>query len=77
MQNWMVKQLDTDLDCADYKTKENQIIFEVAVSRVSVICSFCGQTSTKIHSVYQREIQDIPIHNKQAILLLNIIRFLF
>lgn len=68
----MVKQLDTDLDCVDYKVKKNQIIFEVTSSRTSVICPFCGEISTKIHSVYQREIQDIPIHNKQTILLLNI-----
>ena len=36
-----------------------------------VKCPFCGETSSKIHSIYQREIQDIPIQDKQAILLLN------
>ena len=34
-------------------------------------CPYCGKVSSKIHSVYQREIQDIPIQNKQTIVLLN------
>ena len=34
-------------------------------------CPFCKVSSDKVHSVYQREIQDIPIHNRQTILLLK------
>ena len=34
-------------------------------------CPYCGKVYSKIHSVYQREIQDIPIQDKQTIVLLN------
>ena len=36
-----------------------------------MVCPYCGSISPRTHSVYQREIQDIPMQNKQTILLLN------
>jgi transposase len=38
---------------------------------VKVTCPYCGTESSKVHSVYQREIQDIPLQDKQTILLMN------
>ena len=37
-----------------------------------MVCPYCGSISSRTHSVYQREIQDIPMQDKQTILLLNI-----
>ncbi|PWJ48108.1 transposase family protein [Faecalicatena contorta] len=71
MENAMVKLLDSDLECMDCKIKKDRIILAVSSSKTTVPCPYCGQASSKIHSVYQREIQDIPMHDKQTILLLN------
>lgn len=65
------KIIGSDLECIRYKLKNQQVIFEVKSSREKVPCPYCGKVSSKIHSVYQREIQDIPIQDKQTIVLLN------
>ena len=44
---------------------------EIQSTKKEVECPYCHILSTKIHSIYQREIQDIPLHDKQTILLLR------
>lgn len=67
----IIKSLCKDLEYIDYRVKEKQIIIEVQSSLHSIICPFCGVRSFRVHSIYQREIQDIPIQEKQTILLVN------
>jgi transposase len=71
MENAIISQLDPNLECDDYIIRDKQIIFKISSIRYSVRCPYCRQQSNKVHSVYQREIQDIPIQDKQTILLLN------
>lgn len=71
MEQALIKMLDSQLECNDCHIKNNQIIFNILSTRHSVNCPFCGKESKRIHSTYQREIQDIPIQDKQTILLLN------
>ncbi|WP_196795801.1 transposase family protein [Thermoanaerobacterium thermosaccharolyticum] len=40
-------------------------------NRKELKCSFCGQTSTKVHSHYKRSFQDLPIQGKKVIVILN------
>lgn len=35
------------------------------------MCPFCGSKTTRVHSTYQREIQDLPIQDKLVILLVT------
>lgn len=35
------------------------------------MCPYCGSFSSRVHSIYPREFQDIPLHEKQTILLLD------
>ncbi|WP_373264489.1 transposase family protein [Hungatella hathewayi] len=37
----------------------------------NVSCPYCGCSSSRVHSTYLREIQDIPFQDKQTILLLS------
>ena len=64
-------QLIERLQCIDYKLKNDKIILLAKSSKKSVCCPYCGCISDKVHSEYQREIQDIPMQDKQTILLLN------
>jgi transposase len=66
-----VKMLSKDYELVNYKIEDNQIIFEIASVKNSCTCPFCGMTSSRIHSIYQREIQDLPLQNKQTILLVH------
>lgn len=34
-------------------------------------CPFCGSKTSKVHSIYQREIQDLPMQGKKVILLVD------
>ena len=71
MEQAFVKLLDENLECIDYKLKNDKIILVAKSSKKSVCCPYCGCITDKVHSEYQREIQDIPIQDKQTILLLN------
>jgi len=67
----LIKSLSTNLEYLNYRIKENQCIIEVQSSLFQVSCPYCGTATPRVHSVYQREIQDIPIQDKQTILLVN------
>lgn len=71
MEKAIIKQLDTQLRYNESIIKDKQVILKVSSIRQSVKCPYCGFESTKVHSVYQREIQDIPMQDKQTILLVN------
>lgn len=71
MENAIINQLSPALECNGYTIHSKQIIFKIASTRESVTCPYCGVNSNKVHSVYQREIQDIPIQDRQTILLLD------
>ena len=34
-------------------------------------CPFCGRKTPKVHSIYEREIQDLPMQGKKVILLVD------
>ena len=71
MEQELIKLLSNDLKCTDCRFKDNQVILDIQSTKRQVICPYCNKVSSKIHSVYQREIQDIPMQDKQTILLLN------
>ena len=71
MEQEIIRSLSPDLECIRCRLKTRQIIFEVQSARRQVPCPYCGTFSSKVHSVYQREIQDIPLQDRQTILLLN------
>ena len=57
MEQAFVKLLDENLECIDYKLKNDKIILLAKSSKKSVCCPYCGYISDKVHSQYQREIQ--------------------
>lgn len=71
MEQAFIKLLDKNLVCTDYKIRDDKFILIVESDAREVKCPFCGSPYSKIHSVYQCEIQDIPMQDKQTILLLN------
>ena len=71
MENTIIKLLDSGLECSKSKIKNGMIVLHIHSTKQKLICPYCGHISSRVHSVYQREIQDIPRHEKQTILLLD------
>ena len=66
-----VTMLDKNLIYIAHKIKDDKLIIKVASSRAMAQCPYCKTYSTKVHSTYQREFQDLPIMNMKVIILLN------
>lgn len=66
-----IKLLDQDYELVQYRIKDKAVIFNIQSSKKELECPFCGSKSIWVHSTYQREIQDLPIQDKQVILLVN------
>lgn len=66
-----IKLLNQDYELVQYRMKGKAVIFYIQSSKKDLACPFCGSKSTWVHSIYQREIQDLPIQDKQVILLVN------
>ena len=46
-------------------------MFEISSALDEIVCPYCGNASSKVHSYYVREIQDLPIQNKKTTLLVR------
>ena len=54
-----IKLLDPAYELIQYRIKENKVIFHIASTITELECPFCGSKTSKVHSIYQREIQDL------------------
>ena len=70
-----IKSLDQDYELVRYRIKEKEVVFHIKSSKKELACPFCGSKSMRVHSAYQREIQDLPIQDKQVILLVDTRKF--
>lgn len=66
-----IKLLNKDYELVHYQMKDKAIIFHIQSSRKELTCPFCGSKSMRTHSTYEREMQDLPIQEKQVILLVT------
>lgn len=66
-----IKLLNQDYELVQYQIKDSTIIFHIQSSKEELKCPFCGSKSVSVHSVYQREIQDLPIQDRRVILLVD------
>ena len=75
MDSELVKLLDPSLECNGHTIENERIIFHVFSTKESCICPYCGTETTKVHSTYIRNIEDIPIQEHQTVLLLVVSAF--
>lgn len=68
-----IKLLDSSLECIEYKLKPEtqECIITAHSNKINLTCPYCGSISHQVHSVYQREVQDLPLQGMRVILLLN------
>lgn len=66
-----VKSLDPALGYVEHIIKAQKCIITVESNRKEATCPYCGMASSRIHSVYKREFQDLPIQDKQVVILIR------
>lgn len=59
--DFIVKDLDSTYKLDTFHNKTDKIIFEMSSETSTAKCPYCGKASNRIHSRYQREVQDLPI----------------
>lgn len=67
--DFIVKDLDSNYRLDAFRNKADKIIFEISSAISTANCPYCGKESKRIHSRYQREVQDLPIQGKKVVLL--------
>ena len=71
-----IRELAKDFCLDNYIFKDGEVIFQISSEKLEMRCPYCGEQSRKVHSVYEREIQDLPLQNKKTILLVKTRKFL-
>jgi len=62
----LIKMLDNNLKYAGHYIVGDEIHINVESRRKVLKCPYCGEKSKKVHSVYGRTIQDLPISGKKV-----------
>lgn len=63
------------LTCQAIVQQPNRIIAHIISTAVSACCPLCGQTSTRIHSRYHRQLTDLPVVGQSFIWQLKVHKF--
>ena len=71
----IIQELSSNYKLDNYSVKADKIVFEISNIKKVISCPYCGVDAHRIHSYYQREIQDLPIQNKKTILLVTTRKF--
>ena len=62
----IIGTLDENLYYLNHQIFDDYISVSVSSSREEVLCPYCGKISSRIHSVYERSFQDLPIQGKKV-----------
>ncbi len=66
-----IKALDENLDYLGHEIMEDEVIIYVASNRKKCSCSYCGSSSTRVHSCYEKSFQDLPIMGKKTKIIIK------
>ena len=67
----ITKILDNNIDYVSHEICGEIIYITIKRNTFEAVYPYCGSTSNKEHSLYQRAVQDLPIQGKKVILRIN------
>lgn len=70
-----VKALGQAYRLVRQKSKLDSIILEIESNKPDCSCPYCGNESNKVHSTYQRKLQDFPFEGKEVVWLVRTRKF--
>ena len=63
----LIKLLDEDLSYVGHEIIGDMLFLHVVSTRDAATCPYCGKTSARVHSIYPRSFQDLPMQGKKVI----------
>lgn len=66
-----MKLLDPGLDYISHEIIGDTIVIRVVSNKEEVVCPYCGCTSSKKHSIYERSFQDLPIMGMKSRVIIS------
>lgn len=66
-----IKLLDENLEYVNHEIIDNIIYVNIISTRVEVVCPYCGNPSSKVHSRYKKSFQDLPIQGIKVEIIIN------
>jgi len=67
----LIKRLDENLKYIKHEIIGDTIYLYVISTREKANCPNCGRPSSRVHSMYTRSFQDLPIQEKKLIVVIN------
>lgn len=64
--NELIQLLDPNLVYECHELIDNRLNIHVSSIRIQARCPYCGASSSKVHSVYPKSFQDLPIQGKKV-----------
>lgn len=66
-----IKLLDPNLHYLRHEISDEELLIYVESERLDVKCPYCGQLSSRRHSMYERSFQDLPMMGKKTNIILK------
>ncbi len=66
-----VSALDENYHLDGYRIKDKTVILKISSVHKELKCPYCNTVSHKVHSTYERAVQDLPMQDKKVILLVR------
>lgn len=66
-----IKSLNANYETISYKIMDRAVVIQIKSEQQGCACPDCGIISLATHSMYQREIKDLPVGGKETILLVE------
>lgn len=67
----LIKTFDSNLVYLGHYIKDDRFIISVESKNKEIKCPYCGELSTRVHSIYIREFRDLPVMDKKVSIELN------
>lgn len=62
----LINELDPFLVYESHSFTDHTFIITVSSTRIEAPCPYCGQFSSRVHSLYPRQFQDLPIQGQKV-----------
>ena len=69
--NELIKLLDEKLDYLKHEIKDNVMYITVESNKEVLECPYCNAPSSKVHSLYERSFQDLPIQGHKVVIIIK------
>lgn len=67
----LIQLLDKHLVYDSHMLMDNKLAIHVSSNRIVATCPYCGQSSSRVHSFYMKNFQNLPVQGNKVIIYLS------